>query len=181
MSNLLNRARRRALSIAAGAMLASGALFAAQAAQAQTVTIADVSLVEGNAGTSTMTFTATLSASVGGGFTVNYGTTNGTATAGSDYVAAVGTLAFAGIAGEGQTFAVTINGDTTFEPNETFTVALDTVSNGAVNITDTATGTITNDDAAPPPIPTLTEWAMILLGLTLAGFAALTLQRRRVI
>ena len=35
--------------------------------------------------------------------------------------------------------------------------------------------------AAPPPtvVPTMTEWAMILLGLTLAGAAMLTLQRRR--
>lgn len=33
--------------------------------------------------------------------------------------------------------------------------------------------------AAPPPIPTLTEWAMILFGALLAGGAALTLQRRR--
>ena len=31
----------------------------------------------------------------------------------------------------------------------------------------------------PAPIPTLTEWAMILFGLALAGAAALTLQRRR--
>ncbi|MGO4410335.1 MULTISPECIES: DUF11 domain-containing protein [unclassified Brevundimonas] len=34
--------------------------------------------------------------------------------------------------------------------------------------------------AAPPaPVPTLTEWAMILFGLVLAGGAALHLQRRR--
>lgn len=36
---------------------------------------------------------------------------------------------------------------------------------------------------APPPVaavvPTLTEWAMILFGLMLAGFAVVTLQRRR--
>lgn len=32
---------------------------------------------------------------------------------------------------------------------------------------------------APTPVPTMTEWAMILLGLMLAGFAALTIQRRR--
>ncbi len=31
----------------------------------------------------------------------------------------------------------------------------------------------------PAPVPTLTEWAMIGLGAALAGFAALTLQRRR--
>jgi hypothetical protein len=33
--------------------------------------------------------------------------------------------------------------------------------------------------AAAAPVPTLSEWAMILLGLTLAGGAALHLQRRR--
>jgi len=33
--------------------------------------------------------------------------------------------------------------------------------------------------AAPASIPTLSEWAMILLGVALAGGAALTLHRRR--
>ena len=33
--------------------------------------------------------------------------------------------------------------------------------------------------SAPAPVPTLTEWAMILLGVALAGGAALTIQRRR--
>lgn len=33
--------------------------------------------------------------------------------------------------------------------------------------------------AAPAPVPTLGEWAMILLGLTLAGSAVLTVRRRR--
>jgi len=33
--------------------------------------------------------------------------------------------------------------------------------------------------AAPAPIPTMTEWAMILLGVLLAGSAALMIQRRR--
>lgn len=32
--------------------------------------------------------------------------------------------------------------------------------------------------AAPTPVPTLSEWAMILLGVALAGGAALTIQRR---
>lgn len=34
---------------------------------------------------------------------------------------------------------------------------------------------------APAAVPTMTEWAMILLGLMLAGVAALTIQRRRAI
>lgn len=33
--------------------------------------------------------------------------------------------------------------------------------------------------APPAPVPTLSEWAMILLGVALAGGAALTIQRRR--
>lgn len=38
--------------------------------------------------------------------------------------------------------------------------------------------TITN--APPPaPVPTLTEWAMILLTAALGGFAALTIHKRR--
>lgn len=32
---------------------------------------------------------------------------------------------------------------------------------------------------APTPVPTMTEWAMILFGLILAGGAAMTIQRRR--
>lgn len=32
---------------------------------------------------------------------------------------------------------------------------------------------------APAPVPTMTEWAMILLTLALGGFAALTIQKRR--
>ena len=33
--------------------------------------------------------------------------------------------------------------------------------------------------AAPAPVPTMSEWAMILFGLILAGGAALYIQRRR--
>ncbi len=118
------------------------------------ITIADVSLPEGNAGTSVMTFTATLDKAVSGGFTVNYATADGTATtADNDYVAATGMLAFAGTAGETRTFTVTVNGDTRVEANETFTVSLNTVSNAAVSITDTAVGTILNDDQVVlPPV-----------------------------
>ena len=44
------------------------------------------------------------------------------------------------------------------------------------------TATIFFATVAPAaPVPTLSEWAMILLGLTLAGGAALHIQRRRLI
>ena len=62
------------------------------------LTINDVSLPEGNAGTTPFTFTVTLSAASGRPVTVNYATANGTATAGTtgsaDYVGTSGTLTF---------------------------------------------------------------------------------------
>ncbi len=123
---------------------------------AASFSINDVSIQEGNAGTSTAIFTVTLSNAVAGGASVNYATANGTATAGSDYVATNGTLAFSGTAGETQTVAVTINGDTVFEPNETFVLNLSTPTNGVTLADSQGLGTITNDDAAPLPVITLT-------------------------
>lgn len=114
-----------------------------------TLTIADMAVTEGNAGPTTMTFTVTLAGAVGG-FTVNTGIADGTATAGSDYSFTPSTLTFAGTNGETKTFIVTVNGDTTVEPNETFTVSLNTVSNASISIIDTALGTINNDDVTPP-------------------------------
>jgi hypothetical protein len=40
-------------------------------------------------------------------------------------------------------------------------------------------GVTVNFTAAPAPVPTLSEWAMILFGLVLAGGAALYIQRRQ--
>jgi hypothetical protein len=111
-----------------------------------TLSINDVSVTEGNAGTKTATFTATLSAAATGTVTVNYATANGTATAGSDYVATSGTLTFpAGTTSRPVT--VTVNGDTTVEPNETFTVNLSSPS-GATLADAQGVGTIVNDDVA---------------------------------
>lgn len=44
---------------------------------------------------------------------------------------------------------------------------------------NSATATLTVGGVAPAPVPTLTEWAMILLGALLAGGAVLQLERRR--
>ncbi|MCE9545409.1 MAG: cellulose binding domain-containing protein, partial [Planctomycetia bacterium] len=114
--------------------------------------IGNLSLNEGNSGTSTARFTVTLSAPASGPVTVAYETANGTATAGSDYTAKTGTLTFA--AGETtKTIDVVIVGDTQVETNETFVVRL-TSATGATIATPQATGTIVNDDQ-PPPLPTL--------------------------
>ena len=110
------------------------------------LSIADVSVQEGNAGTRLMTFTVILSAAAAGPVTVAYSTADGTATSGSDYVAASGNLTFA--AGEtSKTLQVTVNGDTAAEGNEAFTVRLANAA-GATIADGSATGTLTNDDAA---------------------------------
>ncbi|MGE0363392.1 MAG: Calx-beta domain-containing protein, partial [Vicinamibacterales bacterium] len=59
------------------------------------LTITDATVTEGNAGSVAATFTVSLSAASTDPVTVDYATANGTATAGSDYTAASGTLTFA--------------------------------------------------------------------------------------
>ncbi|WP_370677708.1 Calx-beta domain-containing protein [Pleomorphomonas sp. PLEO] len=112
-----------------------------------TLSIDDVSVNEGNSGTTTATFTVSLSAASGQTVSVNYASADGTATAGSDYVARSGTLTFApGTTAQG--VAVTINGDTAIEPSETFSVNLSGASNATI-AQATGTGTILNDDGQP--------------------------------
>ena len=112
------------------------------------LSIGDVSITEGHSGTKNATFTVTLSAAATNAVTVNYATANGTATAGSDYTAASGTLTFA--AGERtKTITVAIRGDTAIEANETFRVLLTNPAN-AFLADGEAIGTITNDDIAAP-------------------------------
>ncbi|MGB5360310.1 MAG: Calx-beta domain-containing protein, partial [Eudoraea sp.] len=109
------------------------------------ININDISVNE-NAGTAT--FTAThLGLPTGGPFTVNYQTVDGTATAGNDYTAiAGGTLNFNGIVGDTETIVVSITDDTFFEAAETYTIQLTGTSDVSVNITDTGTGTINDNE-----------------------------------
>lgn len=114
--------------------------------------IANVSVNEGNSGTSIARFTVTLSAAASGPVTVFYETGNGTAIAGSDYTAKSGTLNFA--AGETtKTIDVVVVGDALVEADETFLLRL-TSASGATIATAQATGTIRNDDQAPT-LPTI--------------------------
>ena len=108
------------------------------------IAIENVSVLE-NIGV--MTFNATLSKNTAGAFTVEVSTTDGTATAGNDYVALNNfVLNFNGTAGEVQTFNVNIIDDSIVEQDENFTVSMNNVSDPNVTITDTAIGTIINDD-----------------------------------
>jgi subtilisin-like proprotein convertase family protein len=110
------------------------------------ISINDVSMNEGNTGTTVFNFTVTLGTSSSQIVTVNYATANDTATAGSDYVANSGVVTFN--PGETtKTITVQVNGDMAIEPNETFFVNLSNPVNAAIS-DNQGVGTITNDDSA---------------------------------
>jgi predicted extracellular nuclease len=89
----------------------------------ETVSIDDVSVTEGDDGTRLLTFTVTRSGNAGA-FEIDYETADGSANAGSDYVAAFDTLVFAAGGALSQQVSVTVNGDTDFEGDETFLVTI---------------------------------------------------------
>jgi outer membrane autotransporter protein len=108
------------------------------------LTINDVTVLEGNAGTVNAVFTINLSAASGQTVSVNYATADGTATAPADYTSTSGTAIFP-VGTTTQTVTVPVNGETVPEANETFFVNL----SGATNATiadNQGLGTITNDD-----------------------------------
>jgi Calx-beta domain-containing protein len=108
------------------------------------ISIDDVSDGEGDSGALTFDFTVSLSAVSGQVVTVDFGTANGTATAGSDYVASSGTLAFP-VGTTTRTVSVPVNGDTTVEPNEDFFVNLQNPVNASI-ADGQGQGVILNDD-----------------------------------
>ncbi|NCQ97766.1 MAG: hyalin, partial [Microcystis aeruginosa W11-06] len=111
---------------------------------------------EGNSGSKAFTFTVTRADNTTGSNNVNWAVTgSGSNPANAtDFVGGVlpsGSVSFA--TGEtSKVITVDVQGDTTVELNENFTVTLSNATNGATITTATATGTIQNDDVA---IPTL--------------------------
>ena len=83
--------------------------------------------------------------------TVSYGTSNGTATAGTDYTAASGTLTFTNVAAGDQTFTVQTTEDTFDELGETFIVTISSPSGGggpapSLDSSNTSVTTTIDDD-----------------------------------
>lgn len=116
------------------------------------VRLNNVSLQEGNSGTTQAVFNVSLTRPGIVPATVNYQTQDGTATSGSDYQGVNGSLTFA--VGETQkTIVVPIIGDTVQESDENFFVLLSGITN-ATPTTVQALGTILNDEVSqtvPPP------------------------------
>lgn len=122
------------------------------------LSIDDVTVSEGNSGFSTAAFVIRLSAPQPNPVTFDITTSNGTASAGSDYVARSVTGRFMDAGRTTQLFEVSINGDTAVEPNETFNVTISNVS-GASLSDGTGVGTITNDDGSVAPAPVATGFS----------------------
>jgi serine protease len=114
-----------------------------------TLSIGDLATTEGNSGTKTVTYTVSLSQAATVPVTYNIATANGPgatgAQAGTDYVAKslVGETIPAGMLSK--TFTVTLNGDTTVEPNELVYVNLSNAS-GATLLDSQANVFVVNDD-----------------------------------
>jgi len=122
-----------------------------------TVSIAPASVPEGSGGGATnLNFTVTLSAASTANVTVSYATSDGTALSASDYTATTATLTIPAGQTTG-TITVLVNADTSFEPNETLTLALSNPTNATLG-TATATGTILNDDVGGINDTGITQW-----------------------
>lgn len=113
---------------------------------------------EGNSGQSTWTYSVFLSPASGREISVNYSTSNVTATGGSscsagvDFVNTSGTLRFA--PGEAsKPVNVTVCGDTWSEPDERFNVVLSNAVNATIQGTPSSGGGIISNDE--PQIPVL--------------------------
>ncbi len=104
---------------------------------------------EGDSGTNPVTITVQRVGGTTGTASVHWATSDGTATAGSDYVAASGDLSWANGDGADKTFTVTVNGDTVYEANETVNLTLSGATGGVTGGTNPATLTILNDDRPP--------------------------------
>jgi hypothetical protein len=114
----------------------------------RTLSVNNVTVVEGNSGNRTTNFAVSLSVKprTGQTVTVNVATANGTATAGSDYTAVpLTTLTWTSTDLLSKYVTVTVNGDTLMEGNETFALNLSSPTK-AVLADGSGTATIVDEE-----------------------------------
>ena len=109
----------------------------------------NISITEGNTGYTAAKFKILLNHPTTSTVKVNYSTKDGTAQAGSDYVAASGTVSIKP-GNLSKTVTVNVIGDNTYESNEKFSLVLSNPVNAFLGDLDSATCTIKNDDPASP-------------------------------
>src|SRR5579875_645280 len=109
------------------------------------ISISDVNLFEGNSGYTVFPFTVTLDHASSKTITVYYSTVDGTATAGSDYVAVSNQMLTFQPNETSKTININVIGDSIEESDEQFTVVLSNAINATI-AKSTGVGTIRNDD-----------------------------------
>ena len=117
----------------------------------------------------TATVTVDRSGSMAGLVTVNYATSDGTATAGADYTAASGLLTF-GPNETSKTFIVPILDDSMMENAETINLSLSNPSCGAQSGTQSAAALTIIDNDAPTPTPTPTPTPAVTVQFSSATY-----------
>ena len=101
---------------------------------------------------SSVTITVRRTGGSDGAVGVNYATSNGTATAGSDYTSRSGTLSWGNGESASKTFSVPILNDSAYEGDETVNLALSSPTGGAtLGSPSTAVLTIGDDEESPAP------------------------------
>lgn len=113
--------------------------------------VADISIDE-TASNAIVTVTHIGANASGGPYTINYATSDGSANSGADYSNTTGTLNFNGTSGDTETVTIPILDDALIEGSETFILELVSSSNPSIDITNTGTITI-NDDELPINAP----------------------------
>ena len=112
------------------------------------LSVGNVSVTEGNAGTTVASFPVTLSAAPLAGVSFSWTTANGTAASPADYQAASGSGAWINAGETSGTIDIDVVGDTLDEANETFLLNVSSVV-GATVADSQGQATILDDDAAP--------------------------------
>jgi large repetitive protein len=139
--------RRALLPILVGLLAASLLSATSHADPSTRIFIDNVTVTEGSSGTVAATFEVTLNEPSEDEVTVEFATSDETATAPADYEAATDRLTFAP-GDESEDVAVLVNGDALDEANETFTVDLSDPVNAEIQKGE-GKGTITDDDPQP--------------------------------
>lgn len=121
-----------------------------------------------------LTVTVTRTGGSSGAASINYGTVNGSATAGNDYTAASGTLSWANGDAANKTFNVPIASDALPEGNETFTISLSDASGAGAGSPTSATVTIADVDGTPPGAPGTPSFSGVTVSAATASWSAAT-------